>query len=102
MLFASAAGSLSRARTCDGHESGVITELLAGKGETLPFDEANPATCCASEDKCHVFVSSGGAMASVINQIQMPGGVAQVTQQLIEAWREDPTRSCSRKSPSAP
>jgi hypothetical protein len=55
MLFASAAGSLSRARTCDGHESGVITQLLAGKGETLPFDEGNPATCCASEDKCHVL-----------------------------------------------
>src|SRR5438445_1278446 len=30
------------------------------------------------------------ASASVINQIQMPGGVAQVTQQLIEARREDP------------
>src|SRR5438132_10743292 len=30
------------------------------------------------------------ASASVINQIQMPGGVAQVTQQLIEARRRDP------------
>ena len=30
------------------------------------------------------------ASASVINQIQMPGGVAQVTQQLIEARRKDP------------
>ena len=30
------------------------------------------------------------ACASVINQIQMPGGVAQVTQQLIEARRRDP------------
>jgi tetratricopeptide (TPR) repeat protein len=30
------------------------------------------------------------ACASVINQIQMPGGVAQVTQQLIEARRKDP------------
>src|SRR5437762_13555745 len=29
------------------------------------------------------------ASASVINQIQMPGGVAQVTQQLIEARRKD-------------
>ena len=29
------------------------------------------------------------ASASVINQIQMPGGVAQVTQQLIEARRRD-------------
>jgi len=28
--------------------------------------------------------------ASVINQIQMPGGVAQATQQLIEARRKDP------------
>src|SRR5260370_12889217 len=30
------------------------------------------------------------ASASVINQIQMRGGVAQVTQQLIEARRKDP------------
>src|SRR5215472_3400526 len=30
------------------------------------------------------------ASASTINQIQMPGGVAQVTQQLIEARRKDP------------
>ena len=30
------------------------------------------------------------ASASVINQIQMPGGVAQVTQQLIEARHNDP------------
>src|SRR5881398_1359830 len=30
------------------------------------------------------------ASASVINQIQMPGGVARVTQQLIEARRKDP------------
>lgn len=30
------------------------------------------------------------ASASVINQIRMPGGVAQVTQQLTEARREDP------------
>src|SRR2546430_1278444 len=30
------------------------------------------------------------ASASVINQIQMPGGVAQVTQQLVEARRKDP------------
>jgi hypothetical protein len=30
------------------------------------------------------------ASASVINQIQMPGGVAEVTQQLIEARRKDP------------
>jgi tetratricopeptide (TPR) repeat protein len=30
------------------------------------------------------------ASASVINQIQMPGGVAQVTQQLIRARRKDP------------
>jgi len=30
------------------------------------------------------------ASASVINQIQMPGGVAQVTQQLTEARRKDP------------
>jgi hypothetical protein len=30
------------------------------------------------------------ASASVINQIQMPGGVAQVTRQLIEARRKDP------------
>ena len=30
------------------------------------------------------------ASASVINQIQMPGGVAQVTQQLIEARHKDP------------
>src|SRR5438477_7513530 len=30
------------------------------------------------------------ASASVINQSQMPGGVAQVTQQLIEARRKDP------------
>jgi hypothetical protein len=30
------------------------------------------------------------ASASVINQIQMPGGVVQVTQQLIEARRKDP------------
>ena len=30
------------------------------------------------------------ASASVINQIQMPGGVAQVTQQLIEARQKDP------------
>src|SRR5438445_11162978 len=30
------------------------------------------------------------ASASVINQIQMPGGVAQVMQQLIEARRKDP------------
>src|SRR5438477_6355801 len=30
------------------------------------------------------------ASASVLNQIQMPGGVAQVTQQLIEARRKDP------------
>ena len=30
------------------------------------------------------------ASASVINQIQMPGGVAHVTQQLIEARRKDP------------
>src|SRR5438270_7937585 len=30
------------------------------------------------------------ASASVINQIQMPGGVAQVTQQLIGARRKDP------------
>ena len=30
------------------------------------------------------------ASASVINQIQMPGGVAQVTHQLIEARRKDP------------
>ena len=30
------------------------------------------------------------ASASVINQIRMPGGVAQVTQQLIEARRKDP------------
>src|SRR6266581_9663097 len=30
------------------------------------------------------------ASASVINQIQMPGGVGQVTQQLIEARRKDP------------
>ena len=30
------------------------------------------------------------ASASVINQIQMPGGVAQVTQQLIEARKTDP------------
>jgi len=30
------------------------------------------------------------ASASVINQIQIPGGVAQVTQQLIEARRKDP------------
>ncbi|HEU5247008.1 MAG TPA: hypothetical protein VFU09_07960, partial [Candidatus Udaeobacter sp.] len=30
------------------------------------------------------------ASASVINQIQMPGGVAQVTQQLIEAHKKDP------------
>lgn len=30
------------------------------------------------------------ACASVINQIQMPAGVAQVTQQLIEARRKDP------------
>jgi tetratricopeptide (TPR) repeat protein len=30
------------------------------------------------------------ASASVINQIQMPSGVAQVTQQLIEARRKDP------------
>ncbi len=30
------------------------------------------------------------ASASVINQIQMPGGVAEVTQQLIEARRRDP------------
>ena len=30
------------------------------------------------------------ASASVINQIQTPGGVAQVTQQLIEARRKDP------------
>ena len=30
------------------------------------------------------------ASASVINQIQMPGGVAQVMQQLIEARRRDP------------
>jgi Flp pilus assembly protein TadD len=30
------------------------------------------------------------ATASVINQIRMPGGVAQVTQQLIEARRKDP------------
>src|SRR5436305_786688 len=30
------------------------------------------------------------ASASVINQIQMPGGVAQATQQLMEARRKDP------------
>src|SRR5438045_6018501 len=30
------------------------------------------------------------ASASVINQIQMPGGVAQVTQQLVDARRKDP------------
>src|SRR6266487_6820056 len=30
------------------------------------------------------------ASASVINQIQMPGGVAEVTKQLIEARRKDP------------
>jgi Flp pilus assembly protein TadD len=30
------------------------------------------------------------ASAPVINQIQMPGGVAQVTQRLIEARRRDP------------
>jgi dienelactone hydrolase len=30
------------------------------------------------------------ASASVINQIRMPGGVAQVTQQLMEARRKDP------------
>ena len=30
------------------------------------------------------------ASASVINQIQMPGGVAEVTRQLIEAQRKDP------------
>jgi predicted Zn-dependent protease len=30
------------------------------------------------------------ASASVINQIQMPGGIAQVTQQLIEVRRKDP------------
>jgi hypothetical protein len=30
------------------------------------------------------------ATASVINQIQMPGGVAEVTKQLIEARRKDP------------
>src|SRR5262249_12898717 len=30
------------------------------------------------------------ASASVINQIQMPGGVAHVTQQLIEARHKDP------------
>jgi hypothetical protein len=30
------------------------------------------------------------ASASVINQLQMPGGVAQVTQQLIEVRRKDP------------
>jgi hypothetical protein len=30
------------------------------------------------------------ASASVINQIQMPGGVTQVTQQLIDARRKDP------------
>src|SRR5213592_734870 len=30
------------------------------------------------------------ASSSVINQIQMPGGVAEVTQQLIEARRKDP------------
>ena len=30
------------------------------------------------------------ASASVINQIRMPGGAAQVTQQLIEARRKDP------------
>src|SRR6266446_7134096 len=30
------------------------------------------------------------ASASVINQIRMPGGVAQVTQELIEARRKDP------------
>ena len=30
------------------------------------------------------------ASASVINQIRMPGGVAQVTEQLIEARRKDP------------
>jgi tetratricopeptide (TPR) repeat protein len=30
------------------------------------------------------------ASASVINQIQMPGGVAEVTRQLIEARRKDP------------
>src|SRR5436190_19319868 len=30
------------------------------------------------------------ASASVINQIRMPGGVAQVTQQLVEARRKDP------------
>src|SRR5216110_2327855 len=30
------------------------------------------------------------ASASIINQIQMPGGVAQVTQQLIEARHKDP------------
>src|SRR6476620_1491842 len=30
------------------------------------------------------------ASASVINQIQMPGGAAQVTQQLVEARRKDP------------
>ena len=30
------------------------------------------------------------ASATVINQIQMPGGVAQVTEQLIEARRKDP------------
>jgi hypothetical protein len=30
------------------------------------------------------------ASATVINQIRMPGGVAQVTQQLIEARRKDP------------
>ena len=30
------------------------------------------------------------ASAAIINQIQMPGGVAQVTQQLMEARRKDP------------
>jgi Flp pilus assembly protein TadD len=30
------------------------------------------------------------ASAAIINQIRMPGGVAQVTQQLIEARRKDP------------
>jgi tetratricopeptide (TPR) repeat protein len=30
------------------------------------------------------------ASAAILNQIEMPGGVAQVTQQLIEARRKDP------------
>jgi Flp pilus assembly protein TadD len=30
------------------------------------------------------------ASAAIINQIRMPGGVAQVTQQLMEARRKDP------------